>query len=60
MKSRRVVRTLGELVSRTRGVILNWVAPIYDWYCPRLGLGEAFRKETLRHAALLPGEKVSW
>lgn len=43
---------------RTEGVTMGWAAPVYDWYCPKLGLGEAFRRETLRHAALQPGERV--
>ncbi|MBI5462996.1 MAG: methyltransferase domain-containing protein [Gammaproteobacteria bacterium] len=37
---------------------MDWAVPIYDWYCPKLGLGPAFRRETLRHAALAPGERV--
>lgn len=43
---------------QTRGVTLGWAAPIYDWYCPRLGLGDRFRRETLRHAGLVQGERV--
>ena len=42
----------------TAGMTMGWAAPIYDWYCPRLGLGAAFRTETLRHAALQAGERV--
>lgn len=47
-----------EAAPHTHGVTLGWAAPIYDWYCPRLGLGPAFRRETLRHAALRTGEQV--
>lgn len=43
---------------RTAGTTMGWAAPIYDWYCPKLGLGKAFRLETLRHAALRSGERV--
>lgn len=42
----------------TQGMTMGWAAPIYDWYCPRLGLGTAFRAATLRHAALQAGERV--
>lgn len=42
----------------TRGMTMGLVAPIYDWYCPKLGLGKTFRAETLRHAGLRPGERV--
>lgn len=42
----------------TQGMTMGWAAPIYDWYCPRLGLGTAFRTATLRHAALQAGERV--
>ena len=47
-----------EPAPHTHGMTLDWAAPIYDWYCPKLGLGQAFRQETLRHAALRPGEAV--
>lgn len=43
---------------RTAGMTMGWAAPIYDWYFPKLGLGKAFRMETLRHAALQAGEHV--
>lgn len=43
---------------RTTGMTMNWAAPIYDGYCPMLGLGTAFRRETLHHAQLRPGERV--
>lgn len=47
-----------ETAPHTHGITLGWAAPIYDWYCPRLGLGPAFRRETLRHGALRAGEHV--
>lgn len=47
-----------EPAPETRGMSLNWMAPFYDWLCLRFGLGVPFRKETLRYAALQPGEKV--
>lgn len=43
---------------RTRGMPLDWAAPVYDFYCPWLGLGTAFREETLRFAGLKTGERV--
>jgi ubiquinone/menaquinone biosynthesis C-methylase UbiE len=47
-----------EPVPETRGMTLNWTAPFYDWYCPKLGLGQDFRRHTLCYAALQPGERV--
>ncbi|MBI5588124.1 MAG: class I SAM-dependent methyltransferase [Deltaproteobacteria bacterium] len=37
---------------------LDILAPVYDRYCPIVGLGHAFRQATLRHAGLNPGESV--
>lgn len=37
---------------------MNWQAPFYDLGCELIGLGRGFRLETLRHAALKPGETV--
>jgi ubiquinone/menaquinone biosynthesis C-methylase UbiE len=42
----------------TRGAVMDWEAPFYDLGCTLVGLGEAFRRETLRHARLAPGERV--
>lgn len=56
--SRRALTELDEPSVHTHGVTMNYAAPIYDAYCPLLGLGENFRRETLRHAALAPGEHV--
>lgn len=42
----------------TRGMSLNWLAPVYDRICSTFGLGLAFRETTLRYAALKPGERV--
>lgn len=47
-----------ETVPETRGMVMNWQAPFYDWMCRLVGLGQNFRHETLRHAALRPGERV--
>src|SRR3990172_8779196 len=44
--------------SQTRGMPLNWLAPVYDRICSTFGLGLAFRETTLRHAVLKPGELV--
>lgn len=44
--------------ARTSGVPMNWQAPIYDGCCSTFGLGEPFRRETLRHAELRPGERM--
>lgn len=55
---RRPTELLLEPVPETRGMSLNWAAPFYDRWCKGIGLGDAFRAETLRHAALEPGERV--
>lgn len=47
-----------EKPPHTRGMSLDWAAPVYDFYCPKIGLGRAFRSETLRLAKLKNGEHV--
>lgn len=47
-----------EPVPVTAGMTFGWVAPIYEWYCPKLGLGPAFRAATMRRAALRAGERM--
>lgn len=42
----------------TRGMPLDILAPIYDRYCPLIGLGRAFRQKTLGFAEVKPGESV--
>lgn len=42
----------------TCGMTMNWAAPFYDLYCPAVGLGRGFRAQTLRHAAIRPGERI--
>lgn len=42
----------------TRGIPLDILAPVYDRYCPIVGLGRAFRQATLHRAELKPGESV--
>jgi|GEM_PF-326861 len=56
--SRRALAVLNEPAAHTHGVTMNSVAPIYDFYCPLLGLGAEFRRETLRYADLQPGQHV--
>lgn len=56
--TQRALEPLNASAPHTRGMTMDWAAPVYDWYCPRLGLGPEFRRETLRHAALVPGEFV--
>lgn len=56
--SRRLMRSLGEAAPHTHGVTMSWAAPFYDAYCPLLGLGQHFRRETLRHADIKAGEHV--
>ncbi len=47
-----------EAVPETRGAVMNWQAPFYDLGCRLIGLGPAFRAQTLAHAALRVGEHV--
>ncbi len=47
-----------ESAPRTRGMLLDWLAPIYDWCCPKFGIGRTFRYTTLQYAGLNPGEHV--
>lgn len=47
-----------ELTPKTHGAVMNWQAPFYDLGCVLVGLGKWFRRETLRHAELIPGERV--
>lgn len=47
-----------ETPPQTRGMLLDWLAPVYDRYCNAIGLGARFRIETLRHARLKPGDRV--
>lgn len=42
----------------TDGMLMDWTAPFYDIYCRAIGLGEGFRAQTLRVAAIRPGEKI--
>ncbi len=56
--SRRALAALDEPAVHTHGMTMNYAAPVYDFYCPLLGLGAEFRRETLRHAELRPGQHV--
>ncbi|ABA59371.1 UbiE/COQ5 methyltransferase [Nitrosococcus oceani ATCC 19707] len=47
-----------EVAPKTRGAVLKWQAPIYDLECALVGLRKKFRRETLRHAQLSPGEQI--
>ncbi|MEW5756293.1 MAG: methyltransferase domain-containing protein [Pseudomonadota bacterium] len=56
---RRALAALDERAPpHTHGVTMSWAAPFYDLYCPWLGLGPGFRRETLHHAGLRSGEHV--
>lgn len=56
--SRRALVVLDEPAVHTNGVTMNYAAPVYDFYCPLLGLVAEFRRETMRHAELRPGQHV--
>ncbi|ADJ29666.1 class I SAM-dependent methyltransferase [Nitrosococcus watsonii] len=47
-----------EVAPKTQGAVLKWQAPIYDLECALVGLRKKFRRETLRHAHLSPGEQI--
>jgi ubiquinone/menaquinone biosynthesis C-methylase UbiE len=47
-----------EEAPRTRGAVMNRMAPFYDFGCRLIGFGPAFRARTLAYAALAPGERV--
>lgn len=49
---------LVEPVPHTHGMLLEWLAPIYDWYCPKLGIGHRFRERTLQYAGVKSGENI--
>ncbi len=56
--TRRYPEAANEPTPETRGMVMNWQAPFYDWGCRAVGLGRNFRDATLRHAALSSGEQV--
>ena len=58
LSNRQKQEVLPEASVQTHGMPLNWLAPVYDRICLTFGLGLAFRKTTLRCAALKPGERV--
>lgn len=47
-----------EADAPTDGMLMDWTAPFYDLYCSAVGLGRGFREQSLRVAAIQPGEKV--
>ena len=47
-----------EPAAVTKGMPLNWAAPFYDWYCPVIGLGKAFRQKTVELADIRQGHNV--
>jgi ubiquinone/menaquinone biosynthesis C-methylase UbiE len=49
---------LPEHSVQTHGLLLNWLAPVYDRICSTFGLGQVFRDTTLRYVALKPGEHI--
>lgn len=49
---------MNEPIPHTRGKLLEWLAPGYDWGCPKIGFGLTFRSTTLRYAGLKAGEHV--
>lgn len=47
-----------ETVPHTHGMLLEWLAPVYDWYCPKMGIGRPFREKTLQYAGVKAGEHI--
>ena len=58
MRFSRPIELPPEPVSHTRGMLLEYAAPFYDWLCTMIGFGRAFRETTLSYAHLQPGEQV--
>ena len=56
--SQRMAVSVDAVVPHTTGMTMGWAAPIYDSYCPLIGLGSRFRRTTLSHAELRNGELV--
>jgi len=42
----------------TRGILIDWLVPVYDPMCWVLGVGLVMRRRTLSVAALKPGDRV--
>ena len=45
-------------VPETRGVLIDWLAPVYDTMCRAVGAGMALRRRTVELAELRPGDCV--
>jgi ubiquinone/menaquinone biosynthesis C-methylase UbiE len=45
-------------VPETRGVLIDWLAPVYDPLCRVMGIGPAMRRRTLALAELQRGDRV--
>jgi SAM-dependent methyltransferase len=56
--SQRMAASVNAVAPSTQGITMGWAAPIYETYCPLLGLGTEFRRATLRQAGLKQGEQV--
>lgn len=57
----RITRRKGGIspeTLHTGGMPLDIFAPVYDRYCPLIGLGRAFRQATIQYAGLKSGESV--
>ncbi|MGH6961730.1 MAG: class I SAM-dependent methyltransferase, partial [Dongiaceae bacterium] len=55
--SRRAPLVVGPL-PQTRGVLIEWLAPVYDPMCRVVGAGMAMRRRTVALAGLRPGDRV--
>lgn len=56
--SQHLAASVAAVAPNTQGITMGWAAPIYEAYCPLLGLGKEFRYATLRQAGLKQGEQV--
>ena len=54
---RRAPLVVGPM-PETRGVLIDWLAPIYDPMCRVMGIGPAMRRRTLALAELQRGDRV--
>jgi ubiquinone/menaquinone biosynthesis C-methylase UbiE len=57
MSLRRTPLVVGPL-PETRGVLIDWLAPVYDPMCRLMGAGMALRRHTVALVGLRPGNRV--
>lgn len=51
-------RAIDQAAVHTEGATIGWAAPFYDALCSSLGIGQDFRRGTLRCANIAAGDRV--